>query len=1198
MSNFTPAQEKAIKTIDAHVTISAGAGSGKTHVLVTRFLHILEHSLKQGKPVRPEQILAFTFTRKAATEMKERIRASLLKKVEEPGLTDRDKTLWQSYADKLEQCQIGTIDSFCTTVLREHPVEAGIDPSFAVAEEYEQKQLQEELVQNYLKKSIDKATPAVRILSDYYGVTNFLRMLEELRPQSKLLLTHSYEELEQTYLASLQELPQLIARLKTGLEQLVVTGLRAGLKDAQLENIQELQENLEEVKLQLDQEQVDLLNKHLNAIRLSSGKKEEYLAYKAVVNQLREEKAQLLLLLANKEAILKDKCLEEDQEPKALLQCWYEVLQQLEAVVTEGFTAREIFSFSSIEEKALELLQLPTIRHGYHEKYRYLMVDEFQDTDELQRRLVYLLCGEEETKLPPSDQGVKLFVVGDPKQSIYGFRGAEVNVFQDIQEEIVRQGGEKIDMYDNFRSTKAVLETVNKVFEPLMSIGSVAFDPLNSNFDINEIAAIKGQGDKPEFLAVESFREGVGTPAALAKASEAEAIARKIAWLHKKGYNYYEGDNFQYRVKEEGGAPVLGVPYNKINILLRTLTNVGAITEALKRYKIPYQVLNGRGFYEQQEVLDLLHLFQVLVNSRRNVELLGILRSPYFGLDDETLTRLFLDKEKEASLWEQLLKFDAVRLVEPQQSLLVRAREILLKLQEAGNTLPLALLWQQVKSLLQIEAVNSRQEDGDQKLANVRKLEQLALDFAAKHNGTLSSWLEQVAAFRAAGQRETAANLESNNAVTIMTIHGSKGLSMDTVFLPQLDARGHSDTREICYGSLEQAGYRQPALGIKTKVDQVLSNTGILEVVKEVDKESESYEATRLLYVAMTRARFRLYLSGSYKETSQSENWFNQLYDLLEEAGEEMPYRKVHIQGEEDLPEQVDIESEVVAPALQKDMLKPLPGFEVNRLLDFTPSMLESYLFCPRNYYFEYVAKMPRFRVIDLLTPEQRSTGKLPAWVTGKLVHKALELLGTEDYLEPEQAFKQALKEEGVSTINGTEKAKLIFYHYINSDLFRTIPQQHQRELEIEFQFNEELSFRGTIDCLYEEEDGLVIIDYKARRAPEDGQPPVGYAYQLAIYKAWVEQQYPHKPVKKAALHFLQEDCIVEIQLKDPEALRKAAELAKTISDQDREELFPCLGSNFGCRYCDHAYICGQGRAIIEAAEQAESEAPLSAEEE
>lgn len=1198
MSNFTPAQERAIQTTEAHVTISAGAGSGKTHVLVTRFLYILEQGLKKGAPVRPEQILAFTFTRKAATEMKERIRASLLKKVEEPGLKPKEKELWQSYADKLEQCQIGTIDSFCTSVLREHPVEAGIDPSFAVAEEYEQKQLQEELVQNYLKKSIDKSVPSVRILSDYYGVTNFLRMLEELRPQSKSLLMHTYGELEQTYLTTLEELPELIQQLKEALEQLVELGLRAGLKDAQLENIQELQENLEEVKLQLDQEQLELLNNHLNAIKLTSGKKEEYLAYKAVVNQLREARARLLLLLANKEAVLKDKKLEEDQAPKTLLQCWYEVLQQLEEVVAEGFANREIFSFSSIEEKALELLRLPAIRQHYHEKYRYLMVDEFQDTDELQRRLVYLLCGNEETKLPPSGQGVKLFVVGDPKQSIYGFRGAEVNVFQDIQEEIVRQGGEKINMYDNFRSTRAVLETVNRVFEPLMSTGSVAFDPLNSNFDINEIETIKGKGDKSEFLAVESFVNGVGTPAALAKASEAEVIARKIAWLHKKSYNYYEEENFQYLVKEEDGTPILGVPYNKINILLRTLTNVGAITAALKKYKIPYQVLNGKGFYEQQEVLDLLHLFQVLVNSRRNVELLGLLRSPYFGLDDETLTRLFLKKEKEESLWEQLQSFAAEELAEPQRSLLIRAREILLKLQEAGNTLPLALLWQQVKSLLQVEAVNSRQEDGDQKLANVRKLEQLALDFAAKHNGTLASWLEQVAAFRAAGQRETAANLESTNAVTIMTIHGSKGLSMDTVFLPQLDAKGHSDTREICYGSLEQEDRRLPALGIKTKVNQVLSNTGVLEAVKEVDKEAESYEAIRLLYVAMTRARFRLYLSGCYKENSKSENWFNQLYDLLEEEGEEMPYRKTHIQTEEDLPEQVALETEIVAPALQKDMLKPLPGFEINCLLDFTPSMLESYIFCPRNYFFEYVAKMPCFRVIDLLSPEQRSTGKLPAWVTGKLVHKALELLGTEDYPEPELAFKQALKEEGISTVKGTEPAKLIFYHYINSDLFRTIPQQHQRELEIQFQFNEELSFHGTIDCLYEEEDGLVVIDYKARRAPEDGEPPVGYAYQLAIYKAWVEQQYPDKPVKKAALHFLQEDHIVEVELKDPEALQKAAELAKTISNQDQEELFPCQGSNFGCRYCDHAYICQQGRAIIEAAEKAEGETPVLAEEE
>lgn len=1177
MSNFTEAQQNAINIIDKHITISAGAGSGKTEVLVNRFLHILEQGIKDSRPIRPEQILAFTFTRKAATEMKERIRKALLDKLDTCKPTDKEYYQWQEYVNRLEQCHIGTIDSFCTTVLREHPVEAGIDPSFTVAEEYEQRLLKEQLVQEYIKKSINDRVPAVRLLSDYYGVTNFKRMLEQLRPQSKQVLAHSYEELELTYRASLAPLPELIEELMAKLEQIAELGPETTKNADKLDFYQEILESLEEIKLELDQKESGLLNYYVKGIDLKGCRHE---GFKELVKAVRELQGQYLLLLANMAAISKEHRL-EDEEPRSLLQCWYEVLQQLELVVAEGLESREIFSFDSILGKALELLKIPAIRKQYHEKFRYLMVDEFQDTNEPQKQLVYLLAGDSDHELSSSASEVKLFVVGDPKQSIYGFRGAEVNVFQELQEDIVAKDGQKINMYDNFRSSKAILETVNTVFAELMQEGSVAFEELKPNIDLDSIEGLEGEADKPEFMAVENFVQGEGTPTALARASEAEAIARKIVWLHHKGYRYYADENYQYQVEEENGERAIGVPYNKINILLSRLTHVGELTSAFRRYNIPYQVLNGRGFYEQQEVLDLLHLFQVLVNHRRNVELLGVLRSPYFGLDDETLTRLYLTKEKGECLWDRMLVYPEGTLEEPQRGLLVRARNLLVELEEAARNLPLATLWTKVKGLLELEAVNSRQEDGQQKLANVKKLEQLAWDFAAKYNGTLGSWQQYIAEWRAAEQRETAANLESNNAVTIMTIHGSKGLSMDTVFLPQLDSKGHSDTRECGYGVLRsESGKVWPALGIKTKVNKVLGNTGILELVKELDKAAESFEATRLLYVAMTRAKFRLYMSGAYKSNSESENWFNKLYDIF--SASESGCRVVHITSEEDLPELFDNKPEKQALELQPKMLAPLVGFAQLKQLNFTPSMLESYIFCPRSYYLEYTKKLPRFRDLEAIGQEAKASGKLPAWVIGHLVHRALELFGTEEFQLPEEAYKQALKDENLVGIKGAEKAKAIFDNYIASELFRSIPQQHQREQDIEFIYSEDLRFYGTIDCLYEEEDGFVVIDYKARKAPEEGMAPEGYAYQLAIYKAWVEQNNPGKRVKKAALHFLQEDSIVEVKLEDEAAFEKAVALARTISDEASEESYPCKGTENGCKYCDFAYICPKGSAIIE----------------
>lgn len=1082
-----PQQTQAIHAIGCNVAVSAGAGSGKTRVLVERFVYILEQS--RGA-VQASDILAITFTRKAAGEMKERVRRLLAERAADYG------GFWREQLQALERAQISTIHGLCSRILRENPVEAQLDPGFTLAEEFAGSEFMEQCLQKYLRLGLRRQDSAVCALAQDYGVDSLLRQLQTLLPELENIaawgdLAAPYHSGGEVCQSRREELCAAVRDLVERRVELAGKG-KAG---AVLEN---LAGQLAQVLQSVRSGDYASLDAALQGVSARGKLKESVTA----IRTLREE---LELLAA-------------DEAAAPWLPLWQSVLRDLSAYIREQKREQDILTFDDLELLTVQLLQnSPQVRHKYQERFRHIMVDEFQDTNERQKQLIYLLCGDSSERL----QGNKLFIVGDPKQSIYRFRGADVSVFAKVRRDIKAQGGQLLTLNKNFRSADLILDTVNAAFKPLLGEDSsrdVYFEPLA--FDKSGMV-------RPELLLLEYDKDCGRTK----YEAEAEAVADKLRLVHDAGADYGE-----------------------TAVLLRSMTHCGELTEALQRSGVPYEVIDGRGFYERQEVLDLLHLLTALHNRRRSLELAGALRSPYFGLDDETLTKLFLSGSP--CLWDAVQQADVAAFPPEQGALLRRAAFILSDLRRSAVLTALPELWQRLWQALAVDGVLPLQEHGANKLANAQKLRRLALEYSAQQGGTLASWLDYVQRLRAAEARETAANLNGTDAVRIMTIHKSKGLEFKTVVLPFLDSAVQSDTSEIKF---------LPAIGLGVKAplaDGTLVASGVLQRAKKLDKELELEERKRQLYVAMTRAEERLIMSGiaNEKDTGdkrlEEQSWLRQLKQLLEN-GQEAAVQYFTGSGQS-AGSAVQYEPAQISEA-ELAAIAPLPSYAAGGRRQFSPSALQTYLHCPRMYYYQQVLRLPAGE-------QAGGSGRLPAYVTGLIVHRALER-----YRGDEQAALAAGVREYAPGSAAPEAANLL-HRYLASDLYQSLPRQRLREQSFCYPAGGGLVISGVIDFVGITESGLELVDYKTGRPPEEGDMPLGYAYQLALYKAAAEKLF-RLPVAQARLHYLQNLSAWSLP-PERDYLADALGLCREISAKGREEDFACRLA--ACGHCQYNYLCKQ----------------------
>ena len=534
-----------------------------------------------------------------------------------------------------------------------------------------------------------------------------------------------------------------------------------------------------------------------------------------------------------------------------------------------------VLDFNDLLSSARELLVGPeraAVRRQLASQIRLLLVDEFQDTDPLQVEMVKAICDNEHL-------GGKLFFVGDHKQSIYRFRGARPEVFRDLQDEIPPEGRLPLSM--NFRSQPAILEFVNTLFceelgpnyEPLQPKRlQVSPRPAVELLWACDPAVANDAVDPPPVV-----QEDMGRRERLLR-READWIARRIRSMLDSGEKIvWDSD-----AAKAGSPAPRAVREGDVAVLFRAMTNVDHYEEALRRYGINYYLVGGRAFYSQQEIFDLLNLLRAINSVSDEVSLAGALRSPMFGLLDESLLWLAKDGSLSTGLFELELPEE---LDKQQRDRVECAKATLLALRAMKDRVPVAQLIGETLERTGYDAMLLAEFLGERKLANLQKLIEQARSFDRAGIFSLSDFITQLSEFVARQPDEAlaATHPETADVVKLMSIHQSKGLEFPVVVVPDMGRKRHNVGPVMAF---------TPELGPMFKDAEAVTGYDLWMMA---ENDADSSETSRLLYVAATRAADYLILSSGMEEPGKAMGpWLELLdrrFDLMtgEEKGNRAP---------------------------------------------------------------------------------------------------------------------------------------------------------------------------------------------------------------------------------------------------------------------------------------------------------------------
>ncbi|HJT77651.1 MAG TPA: UvrD-helicase domain-containing protein, partial [Gemmataceae bacterium] len=746
---LTGQQRLAVVSRDVSVVLSSGAGCGKTHVLTQRYLsHLRDDGAEVG------QVVAITFTDRAARQMRDRIRRAVLDNVR-AAATDAEAERWAGHLRALETAQISTIHAFCAMLLRQHAVEAGLDPRFDVLEDVLSVNLETEALTACLQRLL--TTPAgagedLRELVLLYGwpavveaVQHLLRAWDERPWQEWLDLSAERVAEDWQQRARAELLPRYVDYLLAASPKIArcldLLRRKPPVPGSPLAaNVQRLLDGMPRLTEASDlaaavEEMTEAAKVGRQGPR-SWPEPDDYQAVKKALEEFRAElRTQQLEAFAGPVEGLADAALAGQR--------FLRVAREAALAYRERKRQHGVVDFQDLLLMARDLLRdNADVRARLQERYRFLLIDELQDTDPVQMRLVESLCGAGLT-------AGKLFAVGDHKQSIYKFRGANVRLFRDLRDQVPHEGRQGLTV--NFRSQPAILDFANA----LLGRDMEAYEPLEAH------RGPLNAGPCVEFLwSPRSDRENV----AESRRREAEWIARRIAAM-------MGSEALVAERTDDGGERLRPVRRGDVVLLFRAMSNVHLYEAALRQHGLDYYLVGGRAFFAQQEIYDLLNLLRALENPQDAVSLAGTLRAPFCCLSDEAL---YVLGRCRGGLWAGLHADDLrARLPEDQRGPADRARRHLDAWRAVKDRLPIAALLGRVFADSGYDAATQFEFLGDRKLANLWKLLDLARTFDRSGLFGLADFIARLADLVKAQPREeqAATQPESADVVRLMTIH-------------------------------------------------------------------------------------------------------------------------------------------------------------------------------------------------------------------------------------------------------------------------------------------------------------------------------------------------------------------------------------------------------------------------------------------
>jgi ATP-dependent helicase/nuclease subunit A len=1080
-----PEQAAAAHTLDCHLSVTAGPGSGKTFVLVERYLEIL-----RTKKVSVDNIVAITFTNRAANEMRQRVRQkidALLRST-----SGNERQTWLRHKRALEGAVITTIHGFCSRLLHEFPVEANIDPQFVLLDEHQAAMLLEAVVDETLADAIHHGNEKIIQLAQGTGRAALATALVELhrKYRSEGLSVESIKKLTSAnhaapadYLAALKDLD---AHMTVLLSAGKLSKVAAEKRDRAAREWPRLRAILAQPPTE---KSIAIYCQAIEDFRETRLSKNNHVVVERLDEALWGTDSSTSERLRGRVPSIGFDLLAKDYS-LALL----EILSEIDRRLDSEKQRLSVLDFDDLQLRALKLLELPEVISRGTERYRFFLIDEFQDTNSLQRDLLTRLA---------LIRGANLFIVGDRKQSIYGFRGADVDVFSEMTAAIENSGGAQRPLHLNFRSQQPLIDCFNFLFARIFQarnevpeaslgqLGYVSHEPSQAE---------RGAEHQPPLVellvsalpesSTANESEGEAEPAAEdsdplgAQERDAEQVAARISALTRSpdSSSLDTGGG-------QGHAP--GFKYKDVAILLRAFTGLWTYESALRRAGIPYLTVQGKGFYQREEITDLIQLLRFLDNTTDELALAAVLRSPLGGISDNALLALRCaprlgdlngpERLRRRNLRQALRQRREIQFIDDDdQVALDRAAVLLDSLIPRRNRYSIADLLRYAVSASEFMTVIAANFDGAQRVANVEKLFRLAEQFD-KSGHLIRDFVRFVEEFEAIGGREGEGQMdESANVVRLMTIHQAKGLEFPVVIIPDL----HRDPARR-----ETQFILDRHKGMTARIPDGRGQTvrgALFNELRQRNRWREEFESMRLLYVAATRARDRLIFSGAVSQKdlknltkTNKEQWLAWIWQALEldefaQSGALKFDDAAQIQVTVDRERQ-GLWSSSSSPLIVTEaaagevidlsrpfaelfpLLSEVPTEPGQVLRRFSVTQLINFQRCARQYYFDRTLKAPgkEERAVwnDAEAPEPPAN--LTATLKGAVIHRFCETFsdgddaGTRlrtsfDDLVAQRQVELAGRAFEIDPEQAVHDLLPLAQNYLASDVFRRVTAAHR----------------------------------------------------------------------------------------------------------------------------------------------------------
>lgn len=1173
----TAEQIQAIYSSGKNILVSASAGSGKTFVMAERILD----QLARGVEIR--QLFISTFTVKAATELKERLEKKISQQIQEIQDLELKKHLGRQLAD-LPNAAIGTMDSFTQKFLAKHGYLLDLAPNFRILQnESEQLLLKNEVFQQVfeshyqgkeqeqfsqlVKNFAGKSKDARGLRKQVYTIYEFLQSTSN--PQAWL---------EESFLKGFENADFMIAKEKLAddikeklwdLESFFRHHLENDAKEfgkaAYFESVQQVLDEIGALtpdstfkQYQEVLERVVSISKDKGGRALTNAsRKAELQALKEAYNQERKVKFEKLIALNDQVTLLK---FQEDYHQGSwdLAKTFQVFMRDFVAAYRKRKREENAFEFADISHYTIEILEnFPQVHQEYQERFHEVMVDEYQDTNHIQERMLELLSN-----------GQNRFMVGDIKQSIYRFRQADPQIFNEKFHSFAQDSeeGQLILLKENFRSSSEVLNATNDVFKHLMDeeVGEISYDGMHQLvFGNTDIQA--NPENKAEVLLYDKDDDSDDDEELVTNklTGEMRMVLKEILHLHNDK----------------------GVPFKDIALLTASRSRNDQVLLALSEYGIPVKTDGAQSNYLQSlEVQVMLDTLRVIHNPLQDFALVALMKSPMFSFDEDELARLALQKSEDKvqeNFYEKLVNAQAK--TSPQKDLIKSELHKKLNLfMETVNSWRLFskthslydLIWKIYSERFYYDYVGAL-PNGQARQANLYALALRANQFEKSNFKGLSRFIAMIdQVLEAKHDLASVTVAPPKDAVELMSIHKSKGLEFPYVFILNIDQQFNKQDSmsEVILSRTNGIGLNYVArVATNAKEEYVpstikLSIPSLTYTQNEEELQLASYsELMRLLYVAMTRAEKKLYLVGKgsrekleskeyptngkdllTRETRlDAQNFQDWIWAIYQAFSKEDLHFTVRFEGEEDLTKEAigelenksqlqdqsqadNRQSDTIKEALQ--MLKEVEVYNqvhraaINLPSVQTPSQIKKFYEPVMDMEGVVVAGQSQLKesTVQFKLPDFSKTKKVTGAEIGSATHELMQRinLAKKPTLETlTDALEQVQVSSAVKSKINLDKILSFFDTALGQEILANKDKLYREQpfsmLKRDKKSQESFVVRGILDGYLLYDDKIALFDYKTDRYEHVSQLVERYRGQLDLYAEALFRSYQIETVEK-----------------------------------------------------------------------------------